>query len=149
MLNETLRPLRHIVTLPYRPVSSQLLPFLTQGRTIAMSRKPPTSITGRTGMSRTTSAAALTNMPPPSKIPNRPPSVMSTSSTSSKLHNGNEPPSRPHSPPRDPGTMKPRRTMANGNVVPGGRARPASSEKGGLLSDESGEMNIQVVVRCR
>lgn len=39
--------------------------------------------------------------------------------------------------------------MANGNVVPGGRARPASSEKGGLLSDESGEMNIQVVVRCR
>lgn len=38
--------------------------------------------------------------------------------------------------------------MVNGNV-PGGRTRTTSSDKVGLMSDESGEMNIQVVVRCR
>ncbi|KAJ9107449.1 hypothetical protein QFC21_000902 [Naganishia friedmannii] len=115
-----------------------------------MSRKPPQSTAGRQGISRTASASTLTNMPPPSKIPNRPTSAMSTSSTSSKLPNGAEPPSRSHSPTRDTVPKKPRRTLANGQVQSSGsRPRTTSGDKGGLGADDSGEMNIQVVVRCR
>jgi kinesin family protein 11 len=149
MFNDTLRALR---ALPLFVISSHcqignpstLCNSAKIDRKLVMSRKPPTSTTGRAGISRTASSATLTNMPPPSKIPNRPPSAMSTSSNSSKVQNGNEPPSRPQSPQREAGKPKPRRTMVNGNVQSGGRG-----DKAGLLSDESGEMNIQVVVRCR
>jgi hypothetical protein len=146
MLNDTLRALPLFVISSHCHIGNPSLPCHQPRQTWNwnMSRKPPTSTTGRAGISRTASSATLTNMPPPSKIPNRPPSAMSTSSNSSKVQNGNEPTSRPQSPQRESGKPKPRRTMVNGNVQPGGRG-----DKGGLLSDESGEMNIQVVVRCR
>lgn len=146
MLNDTLRALPLFVISSHCHIGNPSIAVIQRRRTVTlnMSRKLPTSTTGRTGISRTASTSTLTNMPPPSKIPNRPPSAMSTSSNSSKVQNGNEPQSRPHSPQRETGKPKPRRTMVNGNVQSGGRG-----DKVGLLSDESGEMNIQVVVRCR
>ncbi|WWC90417.1 uncharacterized protein L201_005352 [Kwoniella dendrophila CBS 6074] len=89
--------------------------------------KRPTSTRG--GMSRTASSASV-SMPPPSRIPNRPPSAISQSTTSNRDDNTE---SRPSSPNR--------------------RLRKANSQsfKGKDASNgtENGEINIQVVVRCR
>ncbi|WWC63609.1 uncharacterized protein I303_106214 [Kwoniella dejecticola CBS 10117] len=96
-----------------------------------MSRKPSMTAPTRGGISRTASSASIA-MPPPSRIPNRPPSVISqsTASQSQKDHDGSE--SRSSSPSR--------RRKASAQSIKG---------KEPLRTNEDGEINIQVVVRCR
>ncbi|WVQ72707.1 hypothetical protein IAR50_002267 [Cryptococcus sp. DSM 104548] len=94
-----------------------------------MSRRPTTS---RTGIARTASSASLA-MPPPSRVPNRPPSAMSVSQASQR---GEDADGRSMSPSRRT------RKVTGGSI---------SSRKGDqvLHLNENGEINIQVVVRCR
>ncbi|WWC93278.1 hypothetical protein V866_000111 [Kwoniella sp. B9012] len=92
-----------------------------------MSRRPTT--TSRGGISRTASSAS-TSMPPPSRIPNRPPSVISQSH-STVNNDGSD--SRSTSPSRR--TRKPSGQSVKGKEVSNG--------------SDNGEINIQVVVRCR
>ncbi|WVW85300.1 hypothetical protein I302_107338 [Kwoniella bestiolae CBS 10118] len=93
-----------------------------------MSRRPTST---RGGISRTASSASI-SMPPPSRIPNRPPSVISQSTASQRDHqDGSE--SRSSSPSRR--SRKPSGQSVKGKEVSNG--------------NDSGEINIQVVVRCR
>ncbi|WVQ80021.1 hypothetical protein IAT38_002122 [Cryptococcus sp. DSM 104549] len=96
-----------------------------------MSRRP-TATTSRAGVSRTASSASI-SMPPPSKVPNRPPSQMSVSQASASHRDDGE--SRAGSPSR--------RTRK----VTGGSVNGRKTD--GQGTNESGEINIQVVVRCR
>ncbi|KAK8854531.1 hypothetical protein IAR55_003270 [Kwoniella newhampshirensis] len=106
-----------------------------------MSRRP-TAGRSTSGIARTASSASIA-MPPPSKIPNnRPPSVTSTSGASHRNgEDGGE--SRSNSPNR-----KGRKTTG---VVGVGSGHGAGKGKGAESSNvtENGEINIQVVVRCR
>ncbi|ADV23717.1 Microtubule motor, putative [Cryptococcus gattii WM276] len=95
-----------------------------------MSRRPTTS---RAGMSRTASSASI-SMPPPSRIPNRPPSVMSVSQPS---HERDARDSRASSPPK---------RMRKGTGV---TMTSRKIEAPGMGINMDGEINIQVVVRCR
>lgn len=95
-----------------------------------MSRRPTTN---RSGMSRTAPSTSI-SMPPPSRIPNRPPSVMSVSQAS---HGRNDGDSRAASPQR-----KIRKTV-NGSIT------NRKMETPGVGINTDGEINIQVVVRCR
>ncbi|WVO21392.1 uncharacterized protein IAS62_002700 [Cryptococcus decagattii] len=95
-----------------------------------MSRRPTTS---RAGMSRTASSASI-SMPPPSRIPNRPPSVMSVSQPS---HERDDRDCRASSPPK---------RMRKGTGV---TMTSRKIEASGMGINMDGEINIQVVVRCR
>ncbi|KAK4687098.1 kinesin family member 11, partial [Tremellales sp. Uapishka_1] len=97
-----------------------------------MSRKPSTTGMRAPSIARIPSSASLA-MPPPSKVPARPPSVMSTSAASSKVVEDSSG-SRPSSPRRN-GARK-----MNGSAS----GKPRSDGP-----NENGEINIQVVVRCR
>ncbi|OWZ77152.1 kinesin family member 11 [Cryptococcus neoformans Bt85] len=95
-----------------------------------MSRRPTNS---RAGMSRTASSASL-SMPPPSRIPNRPPSVMSVSQAS-------------HG--RDDGDSRAASPQKRIRKAPGGFMANRKMETPGMGANMDGEINIQVVVRCR
>jgi len=89
-------------------------------------------------MPRTASSASLA-MPPPSKVPARPPSVQSGMSSSTDV------------PPQIPGGSGPtsprksvRKVNGNGTVT-----TSANGNAKGKESAEGPEINIQVVVRCR
>ncbi|WWD19337.1 hypothetical protein CI109_103796 [Kwoniella shandongensis] len=108
-----------------------------------MSRRPTT---GRAGSSiaRTASSASIA-MPPPSKIPNnqRPPSATSTSGAS---HRGGEDgaESRSNSPSR-----KGRKTIGGAGGLTGSSNGGKGKGTESLSVNDNGEINIQVVVRCR
>lgn len=111
----------------------------TQLRTTStMSRKPPTSTNARTGPSgslvRAPSSSNLNkaDMPPPSRIPGRPASAMSASTATTR--GAGDEGSRANSPTR-------KRVVSGDKKV----GKVGVQEKVG----EDGEMNIQVVVRCR
>ncbi|OXB35754.1 kinesin family member 11 [Cryptococcus neoformans] len=95
-----------------------------------MSRRPTNS---RAGMSRTASSASI-SMPPPSRIPNRPPSVMSVSQAS-------------HG--RDDGDSRAASPQKRIRKAPGGSMANRKMETPGVGANMDGEINIQVVVRCR
>lgn len=97
-----------------------------------MSRRPTT--TKQPSMSRTVSSASLA-MPPPVKVQTRPPSAMSSSTTGMK-HGEDGSEGRLESP-----NKKARKTIAG---VPNGGGSVKGKE-----GNENGEINIQVVVRCR
>jgi kinesin family protein 11 len=89
-------------------------------------------------MTRAVSTASIA-MPPPSKIPStRPPSVLAVSSTSSNIANQEANESRPSSP-KSKGARKPSVTVVNAN---GTKTKTDGA-------NDNGEINIQVVVRCR
>ncbi|WWC71280.1 uncharacterized protein I206_105233 [Kwoniella pini CBS 10737] len=91
-----------------------------------MSRKPTST---RGTIPRTASSASI-SMPPPSRIPNRPASVMSQTGTSHKDNEGTA--SRSSSPSR--------KRTPSGQSIKG---------KESAKTNGDGEINIQVVVRCR
>ncbi|WRT68693.1 uncharacterized protein IL334_005673 [Kwoniella shivajii] len=95
-----------------------------------MSRKPSatatSTITRGGGMSRTASSASIA-MPPPSRIPNRPPSTASHREDGSSESRAGSPSKR--------------------NRKPSGQSIKGKDQGGG--TGESGEINIQVIVRCR
>lgn len=109
-----------------------------------MSRKPPTT-TGR-GLIRAPSSSILNSMPPP-KLPVRGPNALSSSTLANRgdratddQKNG----SRATSPNRA-GKENARR-IVSGERLKHMRSATEIKEKG---MDDSGEMNIQVIVRCR
>ncbi|OCF35784.1 kinesin family member 11 [Kwoniella heveanensis BCC8398] len=101
-----------------------------------MSRRPTTT---RGTISRTASSASMA-MPPPSRIPNRPPSV------ASNIHKSQSQPANRQG--QDDGTGSESRPSS-----PSRRARFPSGQsvkgKEGARSEGNGEINIQVVVRLR
>ncbi|WVR09342.1 hypothetical protein IAU60_006408 [Kwoniella sp. DSM 27419] len=97
-----------------------------------MSRRPTTT-TARATVMRTASSASI-SMPPPSRIPNRPPSAAATTA-----RNGAAAP------------VVADEASASRSSSPSRRSRKpsASGKKETLATDGNGEINIQVVVRCR